>query len=102
MKLYHVFFLILKIAILVQFVLVLLNRAKLNSKAYLITEILFKTSLGIFIEYMMFWHHTKGLDFEDRLILSFAGWLLLADAYLKDLPALIEIFRTSSSESPSH
>ena len=44
----------------------------------------------------MFWHHTKGLEFEDRLILSFAGWLLLADAYLKDLPALIEIFKTSS------
>ena len=73
-----------------------MDKQKLNSKSYLITEILFKTSLGIFIEYLMFWHHTKGLEFEDRLILSFAGWLLLADAYLKDLPALIEIFKTSS------
>lgn len=96
MKLHHIFFLLLKIVIVVQFILVLMDKQKLNSKSYLITEILFKTSLGIFIEYLMFWHHTKGLEFEDRLILSFAGWLLLADAYLKDLPALIEIFKTSS------
>ena len=100
MKAYHIFFLVLKIAIVVQFSLVLMNRQKLNSKTYLMTEIVFKTSLGIFIEYLMFWHHTKGLEFEDRVILSFAGWLLLADAYLKDLPAVLELFKTSSSGNP--
>ena len=100
MKSYHIFFLVLKIAIMVQFALVLMNRQKLNSKTYLITEIVFKTALGIFIEYLMFWNHTKGLDFEDRVILSFAGWLLLADAYLKDLPAVLELFKTSSSRNP--
>jgi len=102
MKAYHIFFLVLKILIVVQFTFVVFNRGTLHSKEYLITEIIFKTGLGIFIEYLMFWRPMKCLDFEDRLVLSFAGWLLLADAYLKDLPALIQIFTTSSSESPSH
>jgi hypothetical protein len=102
MKLYHIIFLILKVAIVVQFTFVLFNKGTLHTKEYLITEIIFKTGLGIFIEYLMVWHPMKCLEFEDRLVLSFAGWLLLADAYLKDLPALLEIFNLSSSESPSH
>ena len=96
MKLYHIFFLALKIAISVQFLLVLLNKQKLHSKEYLMTEIIFKTSLGIFIEYLMFWTDIHGISWEDRLIISFAGWLLMADAYLKDLPVLLELFKPSS------
>jgi hypothetical protein len=96
MKLYHLFFLALKIVIGVQFLLVLLNKQKLHSKEYLITEIIFKTSLGIFIEYLMFWTEINGITWEDRIIISFAGWLLIADAYLKDLPVLLQLFKPSS------
>ena len=96
MQLYHIFFFILRIAVMVQFLFVFLGHIKMKSKEYLITEIVFKTSLGLFIGYLIFWHQVKCLAFEDRVVLSFAGWLLLADAYLKDLPAVLELFKTSS------
>ena len=90
MKKYHILFLVLKVALLIQFMMVFANKLRVDSSVYILTEILFKTSLGIFIEIFMF--HTKidGILFEDKLIISFAGALLLYDAWFNDVPALLE------------
>ena len=77
MKLYHIFFLCLKIAIIVQFALILLNKESNDDKVYLFTEIIFKLSLGLFIEYLMFHETIPGLMFEDKVIISFAAGLLM-------------------------
>ena len=70
----------------------LLNKELIGPKVYMITEIVFKTCLGIFIEYMMFFRDISDLEWEDRMIFSFAGWLLIADAYINDLPAVLAMF----------
>jgi uncharacterized protein with PQ loop repeat len=85
MKLYFIFFIILKIAILLQFALVLTNKQTIDSRIYLFTEIIFKTALFLFIEYLMF---HKNIAIEDHFIVSFAGWLLLYDAWVNDMPKL--------------
>ena len=88
MKKYHIFFLLLKIAILVQYGLILLNKQTMNSRIYILTEILFKTALFLFIEIFMFHIVTDCLSLEDRIIISFAGGLLFFDAWFNDFPKL--------------
>ena len=90
MKGYHIFFLILKIAILVQFFLIFINKQTINSKTYILTEIIFKTALGIFIELFLFHRVIDGILFEDKVIFSFAGGLLMYDAWINDFPKLLE------------
>jgi len=99
MKLYHIFFLCLKIAIIVQFALILFNKESTDDKVYLFTEIIFKLSLGIFIEYLMFHENIPGLIFEDKVIVSFAGGLLMYDAITNDLPILLKKYGITFSFS---
>ena len=63
MKPYVIFFLILKAAIMIQFVLILTNKQTTDSRVYIITEIVFKTSLFLFMEYFLFHFKIEGLTF---------------------------------------
>lgn len=90
MKLYYVFFLILKIALIVQFLLILLNKQSVSSKVYLFTEIIFKLSVGIFIQIFLLYGNIIDTSFEDKLIISFAGSLLIFDALVNDLSTLLK------------
>ena len=85
----------MKAILVTQFVLIILNKQTFDSKTYIITEIVFKTSLAIFLEYISFYNDVKGILLEDRVIIGFAGGLLLFDAWVNDLPVLINIFKTS-------
>jgi hypothetical protein len=76
--------------ILVQFILILCNKQSIDSKVYIFTEIVFKVTLSIFIEYFLYTSVIQGLDFEDKLLFSFAGALLLFDALAHDLPVLLK------------
>jgi len=93
MKGYVIFFLILKVAILVQFALILLNKQTTDSRVYILTEIVFKTGLFVFIEILMFHAVIRDLAFEDKLIVSFAGGLLFFDAWFNDFPKLLKQLR---------
>ena len=88
MKPHHIFFLFLKICILVQFGLVLAKKWSFDSKLYILTEVVFKTCLALFIEIFLFHTVIEGMEFEDKVILSFAGGLLFFDAWFNDFPKL--------------
>jgi hypothetical protein len=90
MRFYHIFFLILKILISVQFFLIITNVQSITSKTYLITEIVFKTTLALFIQYFLYTKIIDGLPLEDKAIFGFAGALLLFDALVNDLPFLLK------------
>jgi len=94
MKPYLIFFLLLKLAILIQFVLILTNKETTDSRIYIMTEIIFKTALFFFIEFFLFHYTIEGLEFEDKLIISFAGGLLFYDAWIHDFPQLIQSLKT--------
>lgn len=93
LKPYTIFFFILKLAIVVQFVLILTNNESRDSLIYVLTEVIFKTALFIFIEYLLFHRMIEGLSFEDKLIISFAGGLLFYDAWFNDFPKLRTAFQ---------
>ncbi len=90
MKAYVAFFVMLKLAIMIQFILILSNKQTTDSRVYIFTEILFKTALFLFIEIFLFHRLIEGLAFEDKLIISFAGGLLFYDAWINDFPKLIQ------------
>lgn len=89
MKPYIVFFMILKIAVFIQFFLVLTNKESTDSLVYIITDVLFKVSIFLFIEYILFYKGVNDLAFEDKMIISFSGGLLLYDVWMNDVPKLI-------------
>ena len=96
MKLYHIYFLILKFAIILQFILIIGNKRSIDSKLYILTEIIFKSSLSIFMEIYLFFHVLKEIEFEDKIIISFAGGLLFYDAWVNDFPRLLKAYNINS------
>lgn len=89
MKAYTLFFLGLKIALVIQFMLIIAQRQTKDSRVYKATEIIFKTALFLFLEYSAFNGSLSLVPFEDRMIVSFAGGLLFFDAMYNDLPELV-------------
>lgn len=90
MKWYHYLFLALKIAISIQFILIIANKQSITSKEYLYTEIIFKSGLFLFIQYYLFTHELPEIPVEDKVIISFAGALLLYDAWVNDFRLLLK------------
>jgi len=92
MKPYAVFFFVMKVALVIQFILIIAKKQTRSSIIYITTEIVFKTALFLFIEWFTF-HNNFGINFEDKLIISFGGGLLFYDACFNDVPKLIEQLR---------
>lgn len=80
----------LKVLMVTQFMLIIGNKQSIDSRIYILTEILFKTSLFIFIQWFIIFNVGKDLEFEDKVIFSFAGGLLLYDAWFNDSRRLLE------------
>ena len=99
MKAYVIFFLTMKVALLIQFILILFRRQTRNSIVYILTEIIFKTALFLFIEWFTF-HNDFGINLEDKLIISFGGGILFYDACFNDLPHLIDVLRDRGDIPP--
>jgi len=92
MKTYAVFFLVMRVALVIQFILILAKKQTRNSVIYITTEIVFKTALFLFIQWFTF-NNDFGINFEDKLIMSFGGGILFYDACFNDVPKLIEQLR---------
>lgn len=90
MKAYQVYFFFLKTVVLLQLILVFLNVDFAHNAIFLVVDTVFKISLGLFLG-IYFWLFTpKGLDWEDGIIISIGGFLLLAEIKFKPLIDLYE------------
>ena len=89
------FFLILKSTLLIQFFLIIIGKENFNSSVYILTVIIFKTCIGVFLNVFIFTYEIKGLLFEDKVLMSFAGGLLLYDAWINDFPTLLKNYNIS-------
>ena len=78
--------------IVVQFFLIILNKQSINSRTYLFTEIIFKTLLALYIEYILYTSIIGGIDWEDKIIIGFSAGLLMFDAFFHDLPVLLNSY----------
>jgi hypothetical protein len=91
MKLYQLYFLVLKIIVFVQIVFLALGFDAATSPLFAIVDMIFKISLGLFLG-IYFWLYTpKGIDWEDGLIISIGGFLILAEVHFEPLIKLYEV-----------
>ena len=78
MKLYQTYFFFLKFVVVAQIVLLALGFKVAESPMFAIVDTVFKTSLGLFLGIYFWLFRPKGIDWEDGIILSIGGFLILA------------------------
>lgn len=81
MKKYQIYFFVLKAIVLAQIVFLAAGFEAAKSPIFAFVDGLFKLSLGLFLG-IYFWLFTpKGLDFEDGIIISIGGFLILTEIH---------------------
>jgi hypothetical protein len=61
-----------------------------ESKFFLFVDTLFKISLGLFLGFFFWPYPPKGMNWEDGLIISIGGFLILTEIKFKPIVALYE------------
>ena len=98
MEWYHYIIIILKLVFLIQFGIIIYDKRIIDPRVYLITEILFKLTLSLYMEYFTFFIIHKSIKVEDKLFISFGSGLLAYDAIFNDLPDLLELYGVQNAQ----
>ena len=78
MKGYHIFFVMLRLLIAIQIVLVIFKKKSFSPMIKVLIDSVLKLSLGIFIIFF-FYFNNVGLDPWDIYVLQFSGILVIVD-----------------------
>lgn len=90
MKQYQIYFFVLKLIVLLQVVFLAAGFDAAKSPLFAFVDMIFKISLGLFLG-IYFWLFTpKGLDWEDGLIISIGGFLILTEIHFAPIIQLYE------------
>uniref|UniRef100_A0A6C0ANT3 Uncharacterized protein n=1 Tax=viral metagenome TaxID=1070528 RepID=A0A6C0ANT3_9ZZZZ len=87
MKVYHIFFVILRLLVAIQVVLVVFKKKSFSPSIKVIIDSVLKLSLGLFI-IIFFYFHNVGLDPWDIYVLQFSGILIIVDI---DYASLLDV-----------
>ena len=90
MKLYQWYFFLLKGLILLQLVLTAANFRVKDSPFFAIVDSVFKVSLGLFLGFFFWPYPPKGMNWEDGLIISIGGFLILTQIEFGPIVKLYE------------
>lgn len=77
MKLYHMYFFLLKLIILLIIALISLKIIKVKNKFFILIDFIFKLSLGIFIIIYFSSNNFVKLTKEDRILFVLSGLILI-------------------------
>lgn len=89
MKAYHLYFLFLKGILVIQTMLIIFQKNNPNTISYIAGNILFKTSLGLFLMIFFTFSKIPDMDFYDKLIAYFAGVFLAFEGLYIGVPLLL-------------
>jgi hypothetical protein len=90
MQFYQGYFFFLKIVVLAQVVLTALGFEVAKSPMFAIVDTVFKISLGLFLGIYFWLFRPKGINWEDGLIISVGGFLILTEIRFKPLLELYD------------
>ena len=90
MKAYQWYFFILKGLILLQLFLTGAGFHVKDSPFFLIVDTVFKISLGLFLGFFFWPYPPKGMNWEDGLIISIGGFLILTQIEFQPIVKLYE------------
>jgi hypothetical protein len=91
MKGYQLYFFFLKLVVLAQIILLALNFKVAESPLFAVVDTVFKLSLGLFLGIYFWLFRPKGIDWEDGIIVSVGGFLILTDI---QFGPLMELYKT--------
>ena len=92
MNAFDVYLFFIKIVVSVQFILILLKKQSITSIEFLISEMIFKISLGIFLIVFFWLNKISEIRGSDKLIIGFAGLILIYDGVYINLPHVFEFY----------
>ena len=92
MKVHTLYFLILKVSFVIQFILVIAGQISEHSILYLANDFVFKMSLGLFLVLYFMFNNIPDLYTYDKVVISFGGALLVYDSFYNVLPKVLEKF----------
>lgn len=92
MNAFDVYLFFLKIIVSVQFMLILLKKQSITSIEFLISEMIFKISLGIFLIIFFWINKISEIRGSDKVIIGFAGVVLIYDAVHINLPHVLSFY----------
>jgi hypothetical protein len=92
MNAFDVYMIIVKIVVSVQFMLILLKKQSITSIEFLISEMIFKISLGVFLMVFFWLNKISEIRGSDKVIIGFAGVVLIYDAVYINLPHILEFY----------
>jgi len=75
---------------IIQVGLILGNKETEDHTIYLVTDLLFKTSLGIFLILYFYIHGAPKVSGIDELFIGFGGFLLIFDAWYDVFPKILK------------
>jgi hypothetical protein len=90
MQLYQIYFFFLKFVVLAQIVMLALGYEVAKSPVFAVVDAVFKISLGLFLGIYFWLFRPKGINFEDGIIISVGGFLILADI---EFGPLLDIYK---------
>lgn len=102
MKHYQIYFLILKIIVVLQTFLVFIKKQTEDSTIYVVTDTVFKISIALYLFLFFSINSFPGLEFEDTVLLRFAGVILLYDINFEGLLKVIRKIFPSFGVSTFH
>ena len=88
MKAYQIYFFVLKMIVFAQIILLALGYKVAESPLFAVVDTIFKLSLGLFLGIYFWLFRPKGIDWEDGIIVSIGGFLILADIHFEPLMQL--------------
>lgn len=100
MKAYHIYFIVLKLLIILQIILVFCKKMTQDQDLYVITDTVFKVSVGLYLFIFFNIYSFPGLEFEDTVILRFSGTILLFDIDFTNLLRIIRRYIPSFPKVP--
>ena len=79
MKLLHLYFILFKLIIALQLALILFKKEQDKNPIFVISDALFKISLGLFLIFFFNLNDHPSIEFIDRLLINIAGYILIYD-----------------------
>ena len=84
-------------AFIVQFILIITKKQDHHGIVFILSNMVFKISVGLFIMFYFLLHDVKEIYFYDKMIIGFAGTILIYDAFYIDMPKALAIYKINFS-----
>ena len=91
MKAYQVYFFFLKTVVFAQIVMTATGYTVNDSGLFAVVDTVFKISLGLFLGVYFWLFRPRGIEWEDGIIVSIGGFLILTDIHFEPLMRLYSL-----------